>query len=363
MSDFRPLGTTGVQVHPLALGTMMFGTWGNADHADCARMVHRALDAGINVIDTADVYGRGESEEIVGKALKGRRDAVVLATKFGGPMSEDPNTRGASRRWAFRAVEGSLRRLGADHIDLYQIHLPDPAVDIEETLAALSDLVTQGKVRYVGTSNFAGSAIVAAQWAADRRLSVRPVSEQPPYSILARDAERDILPTAMSYGMGILSWSPLAGGWLSGRYRRGDNHHPESSRLERQPDRHDPRNHANQLKLNAVNALQDLADEAGLPLIHLSLAFVLEHPAVTSVILGPRTLAQLDGQLGAESVRLPADVLDRIDKIVAPGCTLNEADRGAGSPRHLAEARMRRRPGDRVVEIRRPGITLSDTVH
>ncbi len=338
---YRNLGTTGVKVSPLTLGAMMFGGWGNPDHDECVRIIHRALDSGINVIDTADVYARGESEEIVGKALQGRRDDVVLATKFHGAMSDDdPNHGGNSRRWIIREVEDSLRRLQTDHIDLYQVHRPRPEIDIDDTLSALSDLVHQGKVRYIGTSTFLPSQVVEAQWVAERRHRERPVTEQPPYSILAREVERDILPTAQKYGLGILPWSPLAGGWLSGRYRRGEQA-PVSSRQQRQPARHDPTSPENRQKLEAVHELQDLADAAGLSLIHLALAFVLEHPAVSSAIIGPRTMEQLESQLGVEKVSLPAEVLDRIDEIVAPGTTINDADKGYAPPA-LVEAALRR---------------------
>jgi len=340
--SYRQLGRTGVQVSPLTLGSMMFGGWGNSDHDECIRIIHRALDAGINVIDTADVYARGESEEIVGKALQGRRDDVVLATKFHGAMSDDdPNHGGNSRRWIIREVEDSLRRLQTDHIDLYQVHRPRPEIDIDDTLSALTDLVRQGKVRYIGTSTFLPSQVVEAQWVAERRHRERPVTEQPPYSILAREVERDILPTAQKYGLGILPWSPLAGGWLSGRYRRGEQA-PVSSRQQRQPARHDPTSPENRQKLEAVHELQDLADAAGLSLIHLALAFVLEHPAVSSAIIGPRTMEQLESQLGVEKVSLPAEVLDRIDEIVAPGTTINDADKGYAPPA-LVEAALRRR--------------------
>ena len=339
---YRNLGKTGVKVSPLTLGAMMFGGWGNPDHDECVRIIHRALDSGINVIDTADVYARGESEEIVGKALQGRRDDVVLATKFHGAMSDDdPNHGGNSRRWIIREVEDSLRRLQTDHIDLYQVHRPRPEIDIDDTLAALSDLVHQGKVRYIGTSTFLPSQVVEAQWVAERRHRERPVTEQPPYSILAREVERDILPTAQRYGLGILPWSPLAGGWLSGRYRRGEQA-PVSSRQQRQPARHDPSSPENRQKLEAVHELQDLADAAGLSLIHLALAFVLEHPAVSSAIIGPRTMEQLESQLGIDKVSLPAEVLDRIDEIVAPGTTINDADKGYAPP-ELVEPALRRR--------------------
>ncbi len=345
MTTYRPLGRTGVQVSPLTLGAMMFGAWGNPDHDESIRIIHRALDAGINVIDTADVYARGESEEIVGKAIKARkgsRDDIVLATKFHGAMSDDdPNQGGNSRRWIIRSVEDSLRRLQTDHIDLYQVHRPRPEIDIEDTLSALSDLVHAGKIRYVGTSTFLPSQIVEAQWVARDRHLQRPATEQPPYSILAREVERDVLPTAEKYGLGVLPWSPLAGGWLSGRYRRGEAP-GSSSRAVRQPARHDPSSPENSAKLEAVYALQDLADEAGVSLIHLALGFVLKHPAISSAIIGPRTLEQLESQLGAEKIDLPADVLDRIDEIVPPGTTINEADRGYAPPA-LTEAARRRR--------------------
>jgi aryl-alcohol dehydrogenase-like predicted oxidoreductase len=344
--QWRTLGSTGVRVSPLTLGAMMFGAWGNPDQDESVRIIHRALDAGINVIDTADVYARGESEEIVGRALKGRRDDVVLATKFHGAMSDDdPNQSGNSRRWIVREVESSLRRLRTDHIDLYQVHRPRPEIDIDDTLGALSDLVRQGKIRYIGTSTFPPSQIVEAQWVAERRHRERPVTEQPPYSILAREVEREVLPTAQKYGLGILPWSPLAGGWLSGRHRRGEQA-PVSSRRRRQPARHDPSSPDNARKLEAVHALQDLADEAGLSLIHLALAFVLEHPAVSSAIIGPRTMEQLESQLGVDKVSLSTEVLDRIDEIVAPGTTINEADRGYAPP-SLTE-RSRRRGGRRA---------------
>ena len=343
---YRVLGGTGMEVSAQCLGTMMFGAVGNPDHGECVRIVHAALAAGINFVDTADMYSAGESETIVGKALQARtgsRDDVFLATKFHGNMhDEDPNQAGNSRRWIVREVEHSLRRLQVDHIDLYQVHRPRPEVDVDETLGALTDLVRQGKIRYFGTSTFLPSQVVEAQWVAERRGRERPVSEQPPYSILAREVERDILPTAQKYGLGVLPWSPLAGGWLSGRYRRGEDPSVTSSRLKRQPARHDPSSPENKVKLEAVYQLQELADEAGLSLIHLALGFVLAHPAVSSAIIGPRTLEQLESQLGVEKVVLTPDVLDRIDEIVPPGTTLNEADRGYAPPA-LVEAALRRR--------------------
>ncbi|MDT8913327.1 aldo/keto reductase [Amycolatopsis sp. PS_44_ISF1] len=345
--DHRNLGTTGVKVSPLCLGTMMFGAWGNPDHEDATRIVHTALDAGLNFVDTADVYSHGESERILGRALAGRRDSVVLATKAGSPMGADPNERGSSRRWILRACEDSLRRLGTDHLDLYQVHRPDPDTAIDETLGALTDLVRQGKVRYLGSSTFPPATIVQAQWTAERRGRERFVCEQPPYSLLTRGIENEVLPTCAEHGLGVLAWSPLTGGWLSGRWRTGA---PglASRRTEKMPH---PATHAhydlsvpgNRAKLDAATALGELAEEAGLPLIHLALAFVLRHPAVTSAVIGPRTLAHLESQLGAATVTLDEAVLDRIDEIVAPGTDLNPADTGYRSPA-LAEPSRRRRP-------------------
>jgi aryl-alcohol dehydrogenase-like predicted oxidoreductase len=327
----RPLGRTGVQVSPLCLGAMMFGAWGNPDHDESIRIIHRALDAGINFIDTADVYSRGESEEIVGKALAGRRDDVVLATKVHGTMGDDPNQFGNSRRWIVREVEDSLRRLKTDWIDLYQIHRPEPDTDIDETLGALTDLVRQGKVRSIGSSTFPASQIVEAQWVARERGRERFVCEQPPYSLLARAIEADVLPTCERYGMGVIPWSPLGGGWLSGKWRKGADP-PESTRAQRLPARYDLSNPANQRKLDAADALGRLADEAGLSLIHLALAFVIRHPAVTSAIIGPRTMEQLESQLAATDVTLDGAILDRIDEIVPPGRTINPADAGWQNP-------------------------------
>jgi aryl-alcohol dehydrogenase-like predicted oxidoreductase len=342
MVDHRPFGRTGVQLSSLTLGAMNFGHRGNPDHQDSIRIIHRALDEGITAIDTADVYSDGESEQIVGKALAGgRRDDVFLATKFHGQVGDNPQHRGNSRRWIVRAVEHSLRRLGTDWIDLYQVHRPEPDTDFDETLGALSDLVHQGKIRYLGTSTFEPAAIVEGQWIAQRRGRERVVSEQPPYSILARGIEREVLPVAERYGLAVLPWSPLVGGWLSGRYHAGLKA-PISRRAARFPARFDPTLPANAAKLTAVDELSGLADEAGLSLIHLAIAFVLEHPAVTSAIIGPRTLAQLESQLGAAKVTLSRDVLDRIDAIVPPGTTLNPADAGYQPPSLEDPARRRR---------------------
>ena len=337
----RTLGRTGVRVSPLCLGAMMFGGWGNEDHDDSIRIIHRALDAGINFVDTADVYSRGESEEIVGKALAGgRRDNVVLATKVHGTMGDDPNEFGNSRRWIIREVENSLRRLQTDWIDLYQIHRPEFDTDIDETLGALTDLVRAGKIRYFGSSTFPASAIVEAQWVAERRGRERFVCEQPPYSLLIRDVENDVLPTAQRYGMGVIPWSPLAGGWLTGRYRVGQDV-PQSRRAKMLPGRYDMSNPANQRKLEAADALAQLADEAGITLIEMALAFVIRHPAVTAAIIGPRTMEHLESQLSAADVTLSDEVLDKIDEIVPPGVNVNPADGGWSNPALEPAARRR----------------------
>jgi aryl-alcohol dehydrogenase-like predicted oxidoreductase len=339
--ELHTLGRTGVKVSPLCLGAMMFGEWGNPDHDDSVRIIHAALDAGINFIDTADVYSRGESETIVAKALATKdRSRFVLATKVHSPMSDDPNAQGNSRRWIITECENSLRRLGTDYIDLYQIHRPDESTDIDETLGALSDLVHSGKVRYIGTSTFPAEQIVEAQWVAERRGHQRFVTEQPPYSLLVRGIERDVLPTALKYSMGVLPWSPLAGGWLSGRFGTGKDN--TSTRANRIPLRYDLSLRVNQRKLEVVDELSTLANDAGLSLIELALAFVLEHPAISSAIIGPRTMEQLESQLSALEVRLEPSVLDRIDQIVPPGTNVNPAD-GGWSPSVLTNPRRRRR--------------------
>ncbi len=339
--DLRTLGRTGVKVSPLCLGAMMFGAWGEPDHKAGIRIIHRALEAGINFIDTADVYSRGESETIVGKALSGgRREDVVLATKFHGAMGEDPNQAGNSRRWIIREVEASLARLQTDWIDLYQVHRWDPWTDHEETLAALSDLVAQGKVRYFGSSTYPAKEIVKAQWAARDAHLRRFVCEQPPYSLLARAIEADVLPTCLEYGMGVIPWSPLGGGWLSGRWRKGADD-LTSRRAAMIPDRYDLSIPENQAKLEAADALGRLADEAGISLIHLALAFVVRHPAVTAAIIGPRTMEQLESQLGAADVELDTALLDRIDEIVPPGTNVNPTDAGWTNPALAAAYRRR----------------------
>ena len=340
--EHRLLGRTGIKVSPLCLGAMMFGAWGNPDHDESVRIIHSALDAGINFIDTADVYGRGESEEIVGRALAGgRREHVVLATKVHGSMGDDPNQYGNSRRWITRAVEDSLRRLQTDWIDLYQIHRPEPDTDIDETLGVLSDLVRQGKVRAIGSSTFPASAIVEAQWVAERRGRERFRCEQPPYSLLVRGVEADVLPTCRRHGMGVIPWSPLAGGWLSGRHRLGAEP-PESARARRLPHRYDMSLPGNQRKLEAADALARLAEDSGMTLIEMALAFVIRHPAVTAAIIGPRTMAHLESQLPATEIVLSDELLDAIDEIVPPGRNVNPDDGGWTNP--ALEKAVRRRP-------------------
>jgi len=336
--EYRVLGRTGVKVSPVCLGTMMFGAWGNSDHDDCIRIIHQALDAGINFVDTADVYSHGECEEIVGKALAGRRDSVVLATKVHGKMGEGSNRQGNSRRYIMQAVEASLSRLKTDWIDLYQLHRADPTTDIDETLRAMDDLITQGKIRYVGSSTFPAPDIVEAQWCAERRGYARLTSEQPPYSILVRAAETDVFPVCRRQGMSVITWSPLASGWLSGRWRKGQPA-PVTSRAGRTPQRFDLTRPENQRKLTVVDSLAILAESAGLSLVQMAIAWTLTHPAVTSAIVGPRTAEQLASQLGADGVKLDAVILDRIDELVAPGTNVSREDGGWQNPSLTVKAR------------------------
>ncbi|WP_037577365.1 aldo/keto reductase [Phaeacidiphilus oryzae] len=340
---YRTLGRTGIKVSPYCLGAMMFGGAANADHEDAIRLIHKALDAGINFVDTADAYWRGESEEILGKALKGgRRDEVVLATKAHLPMGEDPNQQGNSRRWIVRALDDSLRRLQTDHVDLFQIHRPAPDTDVEETLSALTDLMRAGKVRAIGSSTFPASEIVEAQWVAERRGLQRFRTEQPPYSILDRGIEREVLPVVERYGMGALVWSPLAQGMLTGRYRK-DGKRPESVRAN-----FGFRHLSDERRLDAVERLIPVAEEAGLSLTHLAMGFAVAHPAVTSAILGPRTMEQLDDLLAGAETELSDEVLDRIDEIVPPGTGVGALDMDYDTPA-VQQARLRRRPpGERA---------------
>jgi aryl-alcohol dehydrogenase-like predicted oxidoreductase len=334
--QYRTLGRTGIRVSAYALGAMMFGAIGNPDHDDSVRIIHKALDAGINFVDTADAYSRGESEEIVGKALKGRRDDVVLATKAGLPMGDDPNQRGNSRRWIMTAAENSLRRLQTDHIDLYQIHRPDPDTDIEETLSALSDLIHSGKVRVIGSSAMPASDIVEAQWVAERRGLERFRTEQPTYSILSRGIETEVLPVAQRYGMGAMVWSPLAKGMLTGRIRKGQQ--TDLRRAAIFTSFNDER------RLDVVEQIIPLTEEAGLPMTHLAMAFAIAHPGVTSAIIGPRTMEQLDDLLAGADITLTDDILDRIDEIVPPGTDVGTPDQSAYLPPALQRPDLRRRP-------------------
>ena len=333
---YRTLGRTGIKVSPFALGAMMFGAIGNPDHGESIRIIHRALDAGINFIDTADVYSHGESEEIVGKALHGRRANIVLATKARMPMSEDPNHQGASRGWLVRALDDSLRRLGTDYVDVYQVHRPDPDTDIEETLAALTDLQRTGKIRVFGTSGLPASEIVRAHWVSERRGLARLRTEQPVYSILNRGIEREVLPVAQQFGMGTLVWSPLGGGLLTGRYRKGQEAATHRSRYGFQHLKDNQR-------LDIVEQLIPLAEEAGMPLTHLAMAFALGHPGVSSALIGPRTMAHLNDLLAGAEVALGDDLLDRIDTIVPPGADIGTLDM-AYQPPAIERAELRRRP-------------------
>lgn len=338
--QYRSLGHTGVQVSTLALGAMNFGALGRTSQSEATAIVDAALEAGINLIDTADWYSDGESETIVGAAVAGRREDIVLATKAGLPMGERRNHRGSSRRWLATACEDSLRRLGVDHVDLYQVHRWDPTVSDEETLSALTDLQRAGKIRYFGTSTFPAYRLVQAQWAAREQHLARYVTEQPNYSILQRGIERDVLPLAEQYGLGVLVWSPLASGWLSGAIRAGQEISTHRSAfLTGLYDLDVP---ANRAKLDAVEPLVKIAEQAGLSLIQLALGFVTAHPAVTGALLGPRTLEHLHSQLVAADTVLPTDVLDAIDTVVPPGVDL-APDEKNDTPPALIDPALRRR--------------------
>lgn len=334
--QYRTLGRTGIKVSPYALGAMMFGALGNPDHDDCTRIINTALDAGINFIDTADVYARGESEEILGKALKGRRDNVVLATKAHGPMGEDPNQQGNSRRWITKAVENSLRRLDTDYIDLYQMHRPDPSTDVEETLSVLTDLMRAGKIRAIGSSTTPASEIVEAQWVAERRSLQRFRTEQPTYSILNRGIEREVLPVAERYGMGVMVWSPMAGGLLTGRYRKGQT--TDSKRAS-----FGFKHLSDERRLDVVEQLIPLAEEAGIKMTHLAVAFTIAHPGVTSALIGPRTMNHLQDLLDGMDTTLSDGLLDKIDEIVPPGTDIGTLDMAYDTPA-ITETALRRRP-------------------
>jgi aryl-alcohol dehydrogenase-like predicted oxidoreductase len=337
---YRPLGTTGLTVSALSLGAMNFGSWGSTSLEDCVPIVRRAIDAGINLIDTADVYSEGDSEAFLGQMMPDiDRDKIVLATKFNFPITSDVNERGGSRRWIIAACERSLRRLGTDYIDLYQMHRPDPGTDIDVTLGALTDLIRAGKIRYFGESTLQPSALVEARWTAERRGREYFATEQPPYSMLVRGAEAELFPLCQKYGMGVLTWSPLASGWLSGSWGPGqDNRSVRAARATHLFDMSKP---GNQRRMDATGELAKLADEADIPLPKMALAFVLEHPAVSTVIVGPRTPEHLDAALAAADFSLPPDILDRIDEIVPPGTYLSTDDVGWVPPVLTDPARRR----------------------
>ncbi|WP_231510014.1 aldo/keto reductase [Streptosporangium roseum] len=340
---YRILGGTGIEVSAHCLGTMMFGAAGNSDHDECVRIIHAALDQGINFVDTADMYSAGESEEIVGKALRGRRDDIVLATKVHFRMGEGPNRSGNSRRWIIKEVEESLKRLQTDWIDLYQVHRPDHTTDIEETLSTLTDLVHQGKIRAFGCSTFPAEEIVEAHHVAERRGLLRFRTEQPPYSLLARGIETSVLPVCQRLGMGVLTWSPLASGFLTGRYRKGQPIDLTTGRAALTPARFDPSLPVNVTKLDIVEHLMEVADGIGCSLPDLAVAFTVAHPGVTSVIVGPRTMNQLEALLKGASLTLDDATLDRIDEIVPPGTNAYHPD-GAWRPPVLVDTARRRRP-------------------
>ena len=327
----RTLGSSGIEVGVVALGTMMFGSWGNPDREQCRRMVDMALDAGVTLIDTADIYDFGVSEEILGEVLAGRRDRVVLATKFGNPMDDDPLHRGGSRRWVRESITNSLRRLRTDHIDLYQMHRPDPEVPFEETLGALHELVEEGLVRAVGTSCFPAEQLVEAHWIAQRQGLVPPATEQPPYSVFCRGAERAVFPTCRKYDVSAIVWAPLNGGWLTGKYRR-DQPPPPASRAEREPDHFDHSGDWREVKLDLVERLTAIATQAGTTLTGLALGFALAHPAVAAVLIGPRTPEQLADLLTFADVRLDPDTLAAVDAMILPGTDVNPADAGYTPP-------------------------------
>ena len=339
--EMRALGRSGVSVSKLGFGSGMFGYFANTDQNECSAMVHRALDSGINYFDCSDSYSYGEAETMLGKALKGRREEIILGTKFSLPFGDNPNHRGASRSWIHKAVDGSLKRLGTDYIDLYQVHRPDNSADIDETLGALTDLVRVGKVRMLGSSTFPAEQIVEAQWVAERRNRERFLVEQPPYSIFARRVEADVLPTCQRYGMGVVAWSPLSQGWLTGKWRR-DTKATNTNRDKLQPHLFDMDQPDNQLKLDLIDKLLAVADQSGISLMHMAIGFVCAHPAVSSAIIGPRTLDQLDGLLAGSDITLSSDILDAIDNIVYPGTTVSRDDEGYIAPEISIKALRRR---------------------
>ena len=337
--EYRLLGRTGVSVSPLCLGAMMSGPWGSDDRADAIRVIHRALDAGINFAGTAGVYSGGVPEEITGEALRGRRDDVVLAAKFFVPMDDRPDHSGGSRKWIMQEAGNSLRRLKADYTDLYQVHRPGVTTDAGETLGALADLVRQGRVRCIGSSSYPASQIVGARWVSRERNLARFVTGQPPYSILVRGIGEDVLPAVPRYGTGTLVYSPLSGGWLAGRWREGAPGTPASA--ARPGARFDMSTPANQRKLGVVEEVAVLAGRSGMTMTGLALAWAVSHPGVTSAIIGPRTMEQLESQFPSVRVTLDTEILDRVGELVAPGVTLNADDNSYGAAGLTPQGRRR----------------------
>jgi len=314
--EYRLLGRTGIKVSPLCLGCMNFG--GRTAEDESIRIIHAALDAGINFVDTANVYSRGRSEEVTGKGLRDRRDGVVLATKVHGRMADDdPNMLGNSRRHIIQQCDASLKRLGTDWIDLYQIHRPDPSIPIDETLRALDDLVRAGKVRYIGTSTFAAWQIVESLWASKELGLNRFVSEQPPYHLLDRRWEREVIPMARTFGIGVIPWSPLAGGFLTGKYQRGS----DRTEGERFAGKDDPRTQRlfSDASFDALEALQPLAEARRCTISQFALGWNLNQPGITSPIIGPRAMDQLEDNLAALDVEITDEDRGKIDAICPPG--------------------------------------------
>ncbi|WP_038343437.1 aldo/keto reductase [Acinetobacter sp. A47] len=339
---YRYLGRTGLKVSELCLGTLMLGSWGKNNYESSELIIKKALNKGINYFDTADSYSNGESEKILGESLKKlkKRDNVIIATKVNTPMGADPNSRGSSRRWITKAVEDSLKRLQTDWIDIYQLHRPDPFTDIEETLSVLNDLVKQGKIRYFGTSTFPVSSLVEAQHITKDFNVISPSIEQPPYSILAREIENEVLPICSKYKIGVAVWSPLAGGWLSGKIKNAAD--VITDRTKYWGNRYDMSQAKNQKKLEIVLRLNKICEEFNISLNHLAIAFTLNHPAVTSAIIGPRTLDHLDTLVDAVNLNLSVEILDMIDTVVEAGITVSEDDKGYISPAILNPSLRRR---------------------
>jgi aryl-alcohol dehydrogenase-like predicted oxidoreductase len=319
--EYRALGRSGLRISVLTMGTMTFGGQGNfanvgsTDVTEARRQVDQCLDAGVNLIDTADVYSGGLSEEIVGEVLAGRRDDVLVATKVRMTMGSGPNDAGLSRHHIITGCEASLRRLRTDHIDLYQVHEWDGATPLEETLAALDHLVTSGKVRYVGASNYSGWQLLKALGTADRIRAPKFVSEQIYYSLQARDAEYELIPAAVDQGLGVLVWSPLAGGLLSGKYRR-DQRPSEGSR--QLTDWNEPPVHDQEKLYDTVEVLVSVGEAHGVSAAQVALAWLLGRPGVTSLVVGARTAEQLTDNLAAAELTLTDDERARLDEVSAP---------------------------------------------